>query len=37
MVFFQAHLLKKKKIGEKLVPTYNFFVYIANKLKTKGY
>ena len=38
MVFFQAHLLKKKKqIGDNLVPTYNFFVYITNKLKTKGY
>ena len=45
MVFFQAHLLKKKKkkqIGHNLVPTYKIFVAFSlctsqNKLKTKGY
>ena len=44
MVFFQAHLLKNKKIqiGHNLVPTYKFFVAFSlrssqNKLKTKGY
>ena len=36
MVFFQAHLLKKK-IDHKLVPTYKifFFVYIAKQIENK--
>ena len=45
MVFFQAHLWKKKKkkkIGHNLVPTHKMFVAFSlctsqNELKTKGY
>ena len=37
MVFFQAHLLKKKKkqIGHNLVPSYKFFVFIAKQIENK--